>query len=152
MTRTIAAAIGALAMLGSTAAMAHDIPEAVKARQGQFQIMAINLGILGGMARGQTEYDAETAQSAADTLVAISGVNQAPLWPEGTDAMSIDGTRAEPAIWENLPDVLSKWSDFGGAAAELQSVAANGQEALGPALQQIGGTCKACHDNYRTPE
>jgi len=37
-----------------TAAFAHDVPDAVKARQGQFRIMAINLGILGDMARGKT--------------------------------------------------------------------------------------------------
>ena len=40
----------------------------VKARQGQFRILAINLGILGGMAKGETEYDAEAAQAAADTI------------------------------------------------------------------------------------
>ena len=150
MKKTIAT-LGAIAAL-ATPAFAQDIEQAVKARQGQFQIMAINLGILGGMARGQRAYDAEEAQAAADSLVAISGVNPAPLWPEGSDSMSIDGTRAEPAIWDNLPDVVSKWNDFGAAAVELQAVAANGQGAIGPALGPVGGTCKACHDDYRTPE
>ena len=145
-----AAAVALLA----TPLLAQDraIQNAVKARQGQFQIMAINLGILGSMARGNTDYDAEAAQAAADSLVAISGVNPAPLWPEGSDSFSIDGTRAEPAIWENLPDVVSKWGDFGAAAVQLQAVAANGQAELGPMLGMIGGTCKACHDDYRTPQ
>lgn len=131
---------------------AQDVPDAVKARQGQFRIMAINLGILGSMAKGETQYDAETAQSAADSIVAISNVNQGPLWPQGTDAMSIDGTRAEPQIWENLDDVLAKWSDMGDAAEQLQTVAATGRDALGPAMGQLGNTCKACHDDYRAPE
>ncbi|WP_375258118.1 c-type cytochrome [Citreimonas sp.] len=147
-----AASVAAALVVPATASFAQDVPDAVKARQGQFRIMAINLGILGEMARGNTEYDAEAAQNAADTLVAISGVHQPPLWPEGTDTMSIDGTRAEPGIWENLDDVLSKWSDFGDAAAQLQTVAADGQQALGPALGQVGNACKACHDTYRAPE
>ncbi|SDX99191.1 c-type cytochrome [Citreimonas salinaria] len=152
--KTIIAALsvaGALAVT-ATASFAQDVPDAVKARQGQFRIMAINLGILGDMARGKAEYDAEAAQNAADTLVAISGVHQPTLWPEGTDTMSIDGTRAEPALWDNLDEVLSKWSDFGEAAAQLQTVAADGQEAIGPAIGRVGDACKACHDEYRAPE
>ncbi|MDA7424543.1 c-type cytochrome [Thalassococcus lentus] len=144
--------LAAVATLGSTAAYAQDFEAQLKARQGQFRIMAINLGILGGMARGAVEYDAEAAQAAADSLVGVSMVNQAPLWPEGSDSMSIDGTRAMPAMWENLPDVLEKWGAFGAAAAEMQTAAATGVEAIGPALGKMGGTCKACHDTYRTPE
>jgi len=79
-------------------------------------------------------------------------VNQQPLWPTGTDTMSITGTRAEPMIWDNLDDVLAKWSAFGDAAANLQTVAADGQAALGPALGEVGDACKACHDEYRAPE
>ncbi|MBS0123007.1 c-type cytochrome [Thetidibacter halocola] len=142
----------ALTTAMATSAVAQELPAEVKARQGQFRIMAINLGILGSMAKGETEYSAEAAQAAADSLVGVSMVNQAPLWPAGTDAMSIDGTRALPAIWENLPDVLDKWSAFGTAAAELQTVAATGQEALGPMLGKLGGACKACHDTYREPQ
>jgi cytochrome c556 len=66
--------------------------------------------------------------------------------------MAIDGTRAMPMIWENLDDVLAKWSGFGEAAAALQTVAATGQGALGPALGELGNACKACHDDYRAPE
>jgi cytochrome c556 len=148
------AAISAACLLAVPAVpvFAQDVPDAVKARQGQFRIMAINLGILGSMAKGEREYDAEAAQNAADSLVAVSGVHQPPLWPQGTDTMSIDGTRAEPAIWDNLDDVLAKWSDYGDAAAQMQSVAADGQSALGPALGQMGNACKACHDEYRAPE
>jgi cytochrome c556 len=138
-------------ILAGTAAAAQDTPAAVKARQGQFRIMAINLGILGSMAKGETEYNAEAAQSAADSLVAVSMIGQAPLWPAGTDEMSIDGTRAKAEIWDNLDDVLAKWGAFGDAAKEMQAAAGTGQDALGPMLGKVGGTCKACHDTYRAP-
>jgi cytochrome c556 len=145
------AALAATAVLATTPALA-EVPQAVKARQGQFNIMALNLGILGGMARGTVDYDAEAAQAAADSLVAVASLGQAPMWPAGTDAMSIDGTRAQPAIWENLDDVLAKWAAFGDAAGKMAEAAGTGREALGPNLGALGGTCKACHDTYRAPE
>lgn len=147
-----ASSLAAALMVPAAASFAHDVPDAVKARQGQFRILAINLGILGDMARGNSDYDAEAAQTAADSIASIAGVHQPPLWPEGTDSMSIDGTRALPGIWDNFDDVMSKWSNLGDAATQLQSVAANGQEALGPAVGQVGSACKACHDTYREPE
>lgn len=143
----------ALAALGcGTAAFAQDDFSAqLKARQGQFRIMAINLGILGGMAQGKMDYDADAAQAAADTLVAVSTIQQGPMWPEGSDNMSIDGTRAQPTIWEQNDDFLSKWSDFGTAAQAMQAAASGGVEALGPVMGQMGGACKACHDTHRAP-
>ena len=129
--------------------LAQDAEAAIKARQGQFRIMALNLGVLGAIAKGEMEYDAATAQTAADNLVRISSVAQDFNWPEGSDNMSADGTRALPAIWDNLPDVISKWEDFGTAAAAMQTAAGDSPEAIGAALQEVGGACKACHDEYR---
>ncbi|MCM2561198.1 cytochrome c [Lutimaribacter sp. EGI FJ00015] len=143
---------GVVACLAASPVLAQDFSAQLKARQGQFRIMALNLGILGDMAQGKTDYNAEAAQSAADTLVAVSMIQQGPHWPEGSDNFSIDGTRAQPSIWEDHDDFLGKWADFGEAAKVMQAAAADGQEALGPAMGQIGGTCKACHDNHRAPE
>ncbi|MFP4274730.1 MAG: c-type cytochrome [Paracoccaceae bacterium] len=139
--------------LTAPAVMAQDDFSAqLKARQGQFRIMALNLGILGGMAQGKIDYDEETAQEAADTLVAVSSISQAPHWPEGTDNFSIDGTRAQVSIWEDNADFIAKWADFGEAAQEMQAAAGDGTEAIGQALNEVGGTCKACHDTHRAPE
>ena len=65
--------------------------------------------------------------------------------------MSIDGTRAMPEIWENLPDVIAKWDAFGAAAQGLAEVAGTGLEPMRAALGPVGGTCGACHDAYRQP-
>ncbi|WP_292293779.1 cytochrome c [Marivita sp.] len=137
---------------GTSVYAQEDFSAQLKARQGQFRIMAINLGILGGMAQGKIDYDAEAAQAAADSLVGVSMIQQPPMWPEGSDNMSIDGTRAQPTIWEDKVDFLSKWEDLGTAAAGIQTAASGGVEALGPAMGQIGGACKACHDTHRAPE
>jgi cytochrome c556 len=147
---TFAIAFAALGC-GTAAYAQDDFSGQLKARQGQFRIMAINLGIIGDMAKGETEYNADAAQAAADTLVAVSMIQQAPMWPEGSDEMSIDGTRAQTTIWEQNDDFQSKWSDFGSAAEMMQASAASGRDALGPLMGQVGGACKACHDDHRAP-
>lgn len=147
---TFAVAFAALAC-GSAAYAQSDFSAQLKARQGQFRIMAINLGIIGDMAQGKSEYNAEAAQAAADTLVAVSMIQQAPHWPAGSDNMAIEGTRAQPTIWEQNDDFLAKWADFGTAAKAMQAAASGGAEGLGPVMGQIGGTCKACHDTHRAP-
>lgn len=140
------------ACLFATPTIAQDFSGELKARQGQFRIMALNLGIIGSMAQGKTDYNAEAAQAAADTLVAVSMIQQGPQWPEGSDNMSIDGTRAQPTIWEEPDDFTAKWMAFGEAARTMQASVGNGQEALGPLMGEIGGACKACHDKHRAPE
>ncbi len=145
--------IACLAATGVAAsAVAQDLPAPVQARQGQFQIMALNVGMLGGMARGNTAYDAATAQTAANNLVTLSQIDQSFHWPAGTDNMALDGTRALPAIWENLPDVVEKWGAFGAAAEGLAAVAGTGLEPMQAALGPLGASCGACHDLYRAPE
>lgn len=144
--------LAALSVCVAGAAYAQDHSAQLKARQGQFRILAINLGTLGGMAQGKIDYDAEAAQMAADSVVAVSMIHQGPLWPEGSSEMDVDGTRAKVEIWDDFDDFSSKWSALGEAALNMQAAAGTGQAALGPALGQLGGACKACHDTYRAPE
>lgn len=150
--RAAAASLAAALALAPAATLAQDFENQVAARQGQFKVMALNLGMLGGMARGTVEYDADTAALAAANLVAISQLDQAFHWPEGSDNIMLDTTRAQPSIWEDFDDFASKWQDYGTQAAALADVAATGQEALGPAVGALGGTCQACHEAHRGPE
>lgn len=147
---TVAAIIG----LGITAgeSIAQDTFEnQLKARKGQFNLLALNVGVLGGMARGNMDYDAALAQAAAENIIAIAALNQAPFWPEGSDEMSIDETRAKPEIWDNFDDFASKWAAVASAAEGLPAAVGSGVEGIGPALGPLGGTCKDCHDTYRAP-
>ncbi len=135
--------------LAAAPVLAQDFGGQVKARQGQFNIMAINLGILGGMAKGAVPYDAAAAKRAADSIAAVTMIDQAPLWPKGSDNMSMDGTAALPAIWDNEGDLAAKWQALGVAVQGLQ--AATDAATLGAAIGTVGGTCKACHDANRAP-
>lgn len=151
MKRLFASALIAAVACGS-AATAQDYTGQIKARQGQFRVLAINLGILGGMAKGEVAYDAAAAQAAADSISAVTMINQGPLWPAGSDEMGADGTRAKTSIWEDNADFATKWGNLGAAAAELKAAAGTGQAAIGPMLGKVGGACKACHDTHRAPQ
>ncbi|WP_370229979.1 cytochrome c [Cognatishimia sp.] len=133
---------------GASFADGH-IAGAIKARQGQMQLYAHYLGVLGGMARGNTEYNAEAAQAAADSLLAVASISGATLWPQGSDMDSVEGTRAKAAIWENFADVGAKSMAVTTAAANMATAAGTDLESLRAAMGDLGGTCGACHKAYR---
>ncbi|MCC1482213.1 c-type cytochrome [Roseibaca sp. Y0-43] len=138
----------ALAVALAAPALAQDM-NAVQARQGQFKLYGHNLAVLGGMAQGRMDYDAEMAQTAADNMFHLTRHDQSRLWPEGTDSSAIMETRAKAEIWENLDDFTAKFVALQEATAALQGVAGNGLDALRPAVGAMGATCGACHEVYR---
>ncbi|WP_224814864.1 cytochrome c [Hasllibacter sp. MH4015] len=144
---TGAIAISALALTAN--AEGHGANPAVAARQGHMQVMSLNLGILGNMARGNTEYDADIAQAAADNLVTMGAVNQRFYWPEGTDSESIEGTRALPAIWEDQASLMEIAMRYGPAAEGLSAAAGQGLDAMRAAIGPLGAVCGDCHESFQ---
>ncbi|NNE87351.1 MAG: cytochrome c [Silicimonas sp.] len=135
---------------GIAIAGGHGGNPAVKARKAHMQLYSHNLGILGGMAKGEIEYDADAASAAANNLASLSTLSQRSYWAPGTSNAELgEETRALPAIWE----AGSKAGEIGGQLAEaaeaLAAVAGDGQESLGPALGGVGQACGACHKAYR---
>jgi len=145
---TLALAL-ALPLALPQAALADDA--AIGARKAQFQLFAFNLGVLGGMAQGRMDYDADVAQGAADHLYHLTRQFNPMLWPEGSDNASAENTRALPAIWENLDDFAQRYGALAQAAEAMQTAAGTDLASLQGALGGVGGACAACHDNYRAP-
>lgn len=143
-----------VALGATTAAIADGHSEAlkgaVKARQGQMQLYAHNLGVLGGMAKGDVAYDAAAAQAAADNLVAVSGLNAMTMWPQGSDSTSMEGTRAKAEIWSNFPDVGAKAGALAEASVAMAAAAGTDLASLQAAMGALGGACGACHKAYRS--
>jgi len=132
--------------------LAQDVNPAVKARQAVMQLNAFNLGILGAMAKGAMDYDAAAAQGAADNLVALAALDTSAMWVPGTDDMSIDGTRALPTLWDNLPDVMAKGTALSQAAQGMADAAGTDLASLQAAMGPLGAACGGCHKAYRAPE
>lgn len=122
---------------------------AVEARQSMMTVLAFNIGPLVAMAKGEMEYDAETATAAAENLARISALHQDRLWPEGTDNTQRDDTRALPAIWSNMGDFTDKLTSLNGAATDMAAVAGDGLDAVRANLGPVGDACGACHEDYR---
>jgi cytochrome c556 len=89
------------------------------------------------------------ASRAAANIVALTQYDAPALFIEGTSSEDTDNSEALPAIWENPGDFRAKFAALGEAAAGSPDAVMGGQENIGPALQKLGGACKACHDDYR---
>ncbi len=143
---------GATALALSTMALADshaEVDPAVKARQAHMQLYTHNIAILGGMAQGNVEYDAALAQIAADNLATVATLDETTYWPEGTGNDMIEGTKALPAIWEDMDDFLAKQEGMITASAAMAEVAGTDLAAVQGAIRELGGACSACHREYR---
>lgn len=152
MKRTLLLAAGLATALSTTAFAQNPFDMPHDARQGVMAIMGINMGVLGGMARGRMDYDADKAQSAANAILGVSMVDFPSLFPEGSDEMGLDGTRAAAAIWDNMAGFTAEWAKVQMAAPALAEVAGQGKDEMATALGGVGGTCRSCHMSYRAPE
>ncbi|MEM1067189.1 MAG: cytochrome c [Pseudomonadota bacterium] len=143
-------AVGALAVAGAALAQSGSgLDPAVKARQAHMQLYAHNLGILGGMARGNAEYSAEAAAAAAANLAALSQLDQMSYWAPGTDSDTVEGSKTLPALWENIPDAVAKGEALATAAVALSETAGTGLEAVQAGLGPVGRACGSCHEAYQ---
>lgn len=140
-----------LGLASAATAGGHGGNPAVDGRQGLMAVISLNMGILGNMARERADYDADAALAAATNLAAIGQMDHSVFWPEGTDNVAIENTRALPAIWDDIDAVLAIWDDFGTATAALAETAGTGLDPMRAGLGPVGATCGACHDDYRAP-
>ncbi len=131
-----------------------NIMRAVKARQSQMTLYAFNIGLLGGMAKGEIEYDAAAASKAASNLAALSNLDQSRLWPMGSDnvALGTEVTEALPKIWDAGSEIGASAKALSDATAAMNDAAGNGLEALRGAMGPLGKACGDCHKGYRQPD
>ena len=153
MKRPLAAiALAALTAAPGTALADEAAEAALKARQSLMTLIAYNLGPLAQMAQGRIEYDAALAQASADNLHALTRHSQERLWPEGTAQGELDGSRALPAIWQDLEEFATRYAALQQAVATVQGVAGDGLGAVQGALGDLGGACRACHEQFRVTD
>ena len=134
------------------AAPAADDPneKAIKARQAAMTLQSWYAGPLFQMAKGDREYDAETAKMYAEHLHLMASAEAAAMWPIGTDNEAYEGkTRALPETWSTWPEAGNKAQALAEASADLAAVAGDGLDALRSKIGAVGNACKACHDDFR---
>ena len=124
--------------------------DAVAARHAQMQIVSYSTGILGAMAKGEVEFDAALASSAATNLNAMAKLDLATLWVPGTEQGAIDGSRAKAEVWSDSAGFVEKFAALEKASADMMGAA--DVDAVNTGIGAIGAACKACHETYRGPK
>jgi cytochrome c556 len=88
-------------------------------------------------------------RAAAAQMSSLAG-KSSKWFPHGTGP-EVGKTGAKPEIWKHQADFKARLRDFQGAAKALHQAAAKGDGAAAKAgYANLGKTCKACHDSYRT--
>lgn len=155
-TKRLAVIVPALVVfLGAQNASLADshLEDVVKARQGYYKLVLHNAGPLFAMAKGDMEYDAAKASTAANNLLTLTKLDVGSLYPAGTSKEEMPGkTRALMKIWEDFPGVGEKAQAWKTAVADMAAVAGDGVDALRSKAGALGGGCKGCHDNYRAKD
>ena len=141
--------LGTMATLASLPAAAQfQKPEdAIKYRQSAFTVMANHFGRVAAMAQGRVPFDAKVAAENADIVLTISKL---PFqgFGEGTDKGLPQ--RAKPEVWKEQPKFKAAAEKMQAEVAKLDAAAKTGNlDAIKAAVGAVGGSCKACHDDFR---
>lgn len=139
---------GLLAMAAPASAQFAKPEDAVKYRQGALTLMGAHLSRLGAMANGRVPYDAKAAVENAEILATVAKLPWAGFGP-GTDKVA--GTKAKPEIWAEQAKFKDASEKMMAEATKLSAAARSGNlDALKAAFGATAGSCKACHDSYRS--
>jgi len=85
-------------------------------------------------------------------VVNEASVNQQQWFPKGTGPEA-GKTRALPEIWSKPADFEAAQKMFSDRAPKLLAAAkAKDIDAVKAAFKETGGSCKNCHDTFRSPE
>lgn len=149
-----AAVVAITCTISAGPTFAYDtIEQAIKARKSLMTLYSINLGQLAAMARGQQDYDAAKAKTAAENIKTLASMNNGVVWPQGSDSTAFPGkSRAKIEAWTTYPASAELQKALIESAAKLAAVAGNGLDSVSSNLGGIGGACKACHEKYREPK
>ena len=119
-------------------------------RQSYFALLGMTFAPMGDMVKGKIEWDNGRFNSWANDLQNVAQVGVERGFTLGSEQGT---TRAKPEIWSNMADFQSKLEDFRAAAAKLAEISAQGDSvASREQFIATGGTCKACHDEYKSKD
>jgi cytochrome c556 len=151
MKRNVVPVLSAVAVIAtfSAAVIAQEMKpdRAIKYRQGILQAMGWNMGILGGMAKGEIPYNKDQAVRAATFVHELSEMP----W-DGFTPVSDTGapTKARPEIWKDKAKFDKFAQELQVETAKLETAAKAGDLAqLRAALGPTGKACSNCHDDFR---
>lgn len=128
-------------------AMAQDPVAIIDARQAELKKAGDAMKALGGYAKGG-DLSADVLKAHGATLAGVAKALPG-WWPAGT-AVGVSDSEALPAIWEKPDQFQARAVAFQTETAALeQAIAGGDRAAIAAQVGKVGGTCKACHQDFR---
>ena len=142
--------LGISLMSGSSLAHIEQSEPLQSLRQSYFALLGMTFAPMGDMVKGKIEWNDVLFTTWTEDLNHAAQFAVERGFATGTEKGT---TRAKPNIWSNMEDFQSKLDDFRAAAAKLAETAAAGDpDASRQQFMAAGGTCKACHDEYKSKD
>ena len=142
--------LGMTLISGSSLAHIEQSEPLQSMRQSYFALLGMTFAPMGDMVKGKIEWNEAQFKIWAEDLYHAAQFGVERAFAPGTDKGT---TRAKPNIWSNMGDFQSKLYDFRAAAAKLaETAAASDPDASRQQFMAAGGTCKACHDEYKSQD
>jgi cytochrome c556 len=147
--------IRSIAMLAAAAILAVPTiaaaPDTVKARQTNFKAMGRSMKMISD----ELKKDAPSFAIIRRESLALerASARVGGFFPRGTGAEAGIKTGARAAIWARPADFRTATANLTKATRNLRLVTAGTDvPKIRAALGATGGTCKACHDDFRVPD
>ncbi|MDR2166187.1 MAG: cytochrome c [Zoogloeaceae bacterium] len=142
--------VAALAVSGAALAQQTLKPEeAIQIRQAGYRYLSWSMGKIKANLDGT--YNKAQVIAAAETIKAIANSGMGALYVAGSDK-TVNGvkTSVRPEFFSKPQEVGKVAQAFNKEANELARIAATGDSAAVKAqFGKVGGTCKACHDDFK---
>jgi cytochrome c556 len=137
----------AVVTLATPASAQFAKPEdAIKYRQSAMFIMSQNFGRVAQMANGRIPFDAKVA---ADSAAIAEFMSKTP-WTGFVAGSDTGNTKAKSEIWSDNAKFKEAAEKMQGEMAKFAAAAKTGNvDTIKAAVGATGGSCKACHDNFR---
>jgi cytochrome c556 len=139
----MAAAVGIVA----TAASATDDPIQTRRKLMQANGAAF-YGVANGILKGEIPFNPVVAAAVIRTSNAVA-YSFGDYLPEGSHE---GDTKASPKIWEEMEEFQRYLTEFQAATDKARQAEPKTLEAFQAAMNEVGETCKQCHDEFRLPD
>lgn len=120
--------------------------DAIKYRQGLFQVMSAHSQRIGGMVKNERPYEKTTAENDA-AIIETMARQLDTAFPVGSEASPSKG---KPDIWQDPVQFKKKLEDFKATSQKLSAAAKSSDiQLLKAAFSATAQSCKSCHEDFR---
>lgn len=136
------------AMVAATAfvVVPANAQDPIAERQQAMKSVGGAMRVVGGMARGTTDFDAMAALEAFQTMNEVAG-RYASLFPEGSETGG--DTEAKETIWTDRAGFEAEVAKFETATAAAIAAAPQDLDSFRAVFGPVGQSCGSCHEGYR---